>query len=94
MSRAEAVWACKREVQALAGLSAAECCCWPTAADGRPAAAFVQAQDESAALAGRPVNDPPTAVLPGGSRMPLLGLGTYKLESADAVKAALQCEWR
>lgn len=42
--------------------------------------------------ANKPVNDPPHVLLPGGTKMPLLGLGTYKLQSAEAVKKALERE--
>lgn len=52
----------------------------------------LQAQDESRAAPAKPVNDPPHLLLPGAVRMPLLGLGTYKMDSADAVKTALECE--
>lgn len=33
-----------------------------------------------------------TCCTAGAVRMPLLGLGTYKVESAEAVKTALECE--
>lgn len=33
-------------------------------------------------------------MLPGGARMPLIGLGTYKLDSPDAVRAALSAGYR
>jgi diketogulonate reductase-like aldo/keto reductase len=38
------------------------------------------------------VNDPPHVLLPGATRMPLIGLGTYKLESPEAVRKALEGE--
>ena len=38
------------------------------------------------------MNDPPYARLPGGGRLPLIGLGTYALESVDAVRTALAGE--
>lgn len=54
----------------------------------------LQAQDESAAAdaAAKPVNDPPHVILPGSTHMPLIGLGTYKLQSPGSVKAALESE--
>lgn len=51
-------------------------------------------QDESRVQANKPVNDPPHVLLPGGTKMPLLGLGTYKLQSAEAVKKALELGYR
>ena len=52
---------------------------------------LLQAQDESrAAPAGQAAADPSYVLLPGGdARMPLVGLGTYKLASAEAVRIAL-----
>lgn len=57
-----------------------------------PLFCHLQAQDESRAQPNKAVNDPPHVLLPGGTKMPLLGLGTYKLQSADAVKQALERE--
>lgn len=57
-----------------------------------PAPWAPQAQDESRVQASKTVNDPPHVLLPGGTKMPLLGLGTYKLQSAEAVKKALERE--
>ncbi len=56
---------------------------------------LLQAQDESRAAAAKPVNEPQHLLLPGGVRLPLLGLGTYQLQSADAVRKALEreCGW-
>eukprot|EP00878_Enallax_costatus_P042491 GHUV01049870.1.p1 GENE.GHUV01049870.1~~GHUV01049870.1.p1 ORF type:complete len:360 (+),score=108.37 GHUV01049870.1:232-1311(+) len=50
----------------------------------------------AAAEAARPaiVREPSTAVLSSGQRMPMIGLGTYQLESADAVKTALELGYR
>lgn len=56
------------------------------------AAVLLQAQDESRAAAAKPVNEPQHLVLPGGTRLPLLGLGTFQLQSADAVRKALERE--
>ena len=59
-----------------------------------------QAQDESreaaasGAAPGRAVNDPPYVLLPGGARMPLVGLGTYKLAGPEAVEFALAAGYR
>jgi hypothetical protein len=49
-----------------------------------------QAQDESQVAAGKPVADVSYLVLPGGTRMPLIGLGTYKIESPESIKKALE----
>lgn len=57
------------------------------------AAVLLQAQDESRAAAAKPVNEPQHLVLPGGTRLPLLGLGTFQLQSADAVRKALEREF-
>ncbi|PSC71722.1 Alcohol dehydrogenase [NADP(+)] [Micractinium conductrix] len=56
----------------------------------------MHAQDESAAAdaAAKPVNDPPHVILPGSTHMPLIGLGTYKLQSPGSVKAALEIGYR
>jgi diketogulonate reductase-like aldo/keto reductase len=58
-----------------------------------------QAQDQpppsspaAAAAAAKP--DADSVVLRGGARMPLLGLGTYALDSPDAVRAALAAGYR
>ena len=50
----------------------------------------LQAQDESQAAADKPINDTPYVLLPGGTRMPLIGLGTYKTESPEAIRKALE----
>ena len=52
----------------------------------------MQAQDESRAAAAKPLNEPQHLLLPGGGRLPLLGLGTFQLQSADAVAKALERE--
>lgn len=52
-----------------------------------------QAADEPAA-APVPVTESDYVTLPGGGRMPLLGLGTYKIERADQVTAALAAGYR
>lgn len=49
-----------------------------------------QAQDESRAAANKPVNEPSYVLLPGATRMPLIGLGTYKIESPESVRKALE----
>ncbi|PRW21059.1 Alcohol dehydrogenase [NADP(+)] [Chlorella sorokiniana] len=54
----------------------------------------MHAQDESRAAAAKPVNDPQHLLLPGAVRLPLLGLGTYQLQSADAVRKALELGYR
>lgn len=54
----------------------------PTHAADEPAAAPVV------------IKEPDYVTLPGGSRMPLIGLGTYKLDSADAVRTALALGYR
>lgn len=52
----------------------------------------LQAQDESRAAPPKPLNEPQHLLLPGAVRLPLLGLGTYQLQSADAVRKALERE--
>jgi hypothetical protein len=49
-----------------------------------------QAQDESRSAANKPVNEPSYVLLPGATRMPLIGLGTYKIESPESVLKALE----
>lgn len=46
------------------------------------------------------VREPSTVLLSSGQRMPLIGLGTYKMQSAQPIKTALElgyrhfdCEW-
>lgn len=50
----------------------------------------------AAAEPARPavVREPATTVLSSGQQMPMIGLGTYKLESADVVKKALELGYR
>lgn len=52
--------------------------------------AALAAADKAAAA----VREPATVMLCTGQRMPLIGLGTYKLQSADAVKTALDLGYR
>lgn len=40
------------------------------------------------------MREPTTVLLSTGQRMPLIGLGTYKLQSAEAVKTALELGYR
>lgn len=40
------------------------------------------------------INEPKELVVRGGSKLPLLGLGTYKLDSVDAVVTALKAGYR
>lgn len=54
----------------------------------------MHAQDESQAAADKPINDTPYVLLPGGTRMPLIGLGTYKTESPEAIRKALEVGYR
>lgn len=51
---------------------------------------MLAAADKAAAA----VREPITVMLCTGQRMPLIGLGTYKLQSADAVKTALELGYR
>lgn len=60
----------------------------PRGAANPEAAAAVAAQKAAA------VREPSTVLLSTGQRMPLIGLGTYKLQSADAVKTALDLGYR
>lgn len=41
------------------------------------------ASDAPAAAA--PVNEPQTALLPSGDRMPMIGLGTYAIDNAQTI---------
>jgi hypothetical protein len=52
--------------------------------------AALAAADKAAAA----VREPTTVMLCTGQRMPLIGLGTYKLQSADAVTMALELGYR
>ncbi|KAI3430761.1 hypothetical protein D9Q98_009173 [Chlorella vulgaris] len=54
----------------------------------------MHAQDESRAAANKPVNEPSYVLLPGATRMPLIGLGTYKIESPESVRKALEVGYR
>lgn len=54
----------------------------------------MHAQDQPARAAARPVADPEFALLPGGVRMPLVGLGTYAITSSDSVRAAMAAGYR
>lgn len=40
------------------------------------------------------MREPTKVLLSTGQHMPLIGLGTYKLQSADAVKTALELGYR
>ncbi len=60
-------------------------------ADSATAAA---ASSAATAAAAGPVAEPTTVLLSNGDRMPLIGLGTYKLSSPDSVKAALELGYR
>jgi len=40
----------------------------------------------AAAEQAEPVQEPDAVRLPGGGRMPLIGFGTYKVESEDAIR--------
>ncbi|GBF92732.1 alcohol dehydrogenase [Raphidocelis subcapitata] len=57
------------------------------AQDAQPAAA-------AAAAPPKPVREPETVLLSNGGRIPLMGLGTYKMASPDSVKAALDLGYR
>lgn len=48
----------------------------------------------AAAKAAAAVREPSTVLLSTGLHMPLIGLGTYKLQSAGAVKTALELGYR
>ena len=52
------------------------------------------AQQQAAQAAQQPVREPETILLASGARMPLLGLGTYKLARPEAVKRALELGYR
>eukprot|EP00887_Chlorella_sp_A99_P004505 scaffold34.g4505.t1 len=69
---------------------------WNGPAPGGYEAEPRHAQDApaSSGRAGAAQAQPSTVLLPGGGRMPLLGLGTYKLASADSVRAALDLGYR
>lgn len=57
-------------------------------------AANPEAAAAAAAKQAAAVREPSTVPLSTGQRMPLIGLGTYKLASADAVKTALELGYR
>lgn len=42
--------------------------------------------DAAAAAEAAPVREPDAVPLPGGGRLPLIGFGTYKVESEDAIR--------
>jgi alcohol dehydrogenase (NADP+) len=48
----------------------------------------------AAAAAPKAVREPDSVLLSNGARMPLLGLGTYKIDSPEAVKRALAVGYR
>lgn len=48
----------------------------------------------AAAKAAAAVREPSTVLLSTGQHMPLIGLGTYKLQSAGAVRTALELGYR